>query len=297
MAQGAVRRNITLLEDIGDTPIHIALPILRSVERPEQLALLEERSPALVEHTTELWFNFIKRDVYEWKDILSEKRKRSGEPWTEDEAKQKTNYKIYKKWLARSEVLKAEAEEVLKERLAAVKNAAIKKETRIVEKLPQSWMKSRTSLRGGSSASAEIRFTSGSRTKTDTVRGLMTKVRREAADARLTRPGSTLGTPTHLLNTGKPRTIIARSVVAPPMRRLLSENPSLKPKSAAHAPESPERLKSPISSSNKISPRKAAEESKGVESTTKQGDPSQVSPYRPLKRKAATVLLPVKRMK
>jgi hypothetical protein len=71
----------------------------------------------------------------------------------------------------------------------------------------------------------------------------------------------------------------------------------LKPKSAAQAPESPERLKPPISSSNKISPRKAAEESKDVESTTKQGDPSQVSPYRPLKRKAATVLLPVKRMK
>jgi hypothetical protein len=294
MALGA----INLLEDIGDTPIHIALPILRSIERPEQLALLEECNPALLEHTPELWFNFIKRDVYQWKELLLTKQKSNGELWTEGEVKQKTNYKIYKKYLAKSEVIKAEAEEVLKERLAAAKNAAIKKETRIVERLPQSWMK-RGSSRGASSASAEIRLSNGSRTKTDTVKGLMTKVRREVADARLTRPGSTLGTPTHLLNTGRPRPIIAHKSAGPPMRRLLSEKPSSKPTASGllRAQPSENSKAQKLSSSTNSLVIKGSEDLVDIEAAKTQRDLPQAPVYRPLKRKAPTVLLPMKRMK
>jgi RNA polymerase II transcription factor SIII (Elongin) subunit A len=314
MAISTIQRNIIHLDDLGDTPIHIALRIIKYVQRPKQLALIEERTPELAQHTHHFWFNFIKRDVFRWQDMLLKKQKKNGEFWTEDEVKQKTTYKTYKRCIEKSESASREAEEIFQQQMQATKDAAENNETRIVERLPASWMKRRNAGRQESSSTGELRLTKGSKTRTDTGRNMITKFRREAADMRLTRPGSSLSTPSHLLNRAiPPPKIFARR--EPTMRRLLSARPisqgkSDSPKAASRDPSTtlrnmskkiaPPRISAKaVPSQSKISSKERGEpKTNDLEEGSKDRNKTQPSPLRPIKRRAEqTVLLPNKRSK
>jgi elongin-A len=313
MAISTIQRNIAHLEDIGDTPIHIALRILKYVQRPKQLALLEEHSPELAEHTHEFWFSFIKRDVFRWQDMLLKKQKKNGEYWTEEEVKQKATYKTYKRCIDKADVASREAEEIFQQRMQATKDAAESNETRIVEKLPAGWLKRRGAGRQESSATGELRLTKGSKTKTDTGKNMITKFRREAADKMLTRPGSVLATPNHLLNRTMAPKIFARR--EPTMRRLLSERRLSQtkqdsPKAASKDPPTTIRdVSKKITLSNLPSktayqatkaPTNERREPKATDigESPKDRAKTQQSPLRPVKRRTEpTVLLPNKRRK
>ncbi|KAF9885259.1 hypothetical protein FE257_013057 [Aspergillus nanangensis] len=59
-------RNVKYLNDIGNTPYALARPFLLKIESPEKLRTLELQSPHLIREDTELWLEFIKRDIPRW---------------------------------------------------------------------------------------------------------------------------------------------------------------------------------------------------------------------------------------
>ncbi|PKX98647.1 elongin A domain-containing protein [Aspergillus novofumigatus IBT 16806] len=59
-------RNVKYLNDIGNVPYSLARPFLLKIESPEKLRSLELLSPHIMEEDTELWLDFIKRDIPRW---------------------------------------------------------------------------------------------------------------------------------------------------------------------------------------------------------------------------------------
>jgi len=183
--------NVTNLGTIGigeQTP-KMALRILDLVQRPKQLKEIEKNSPHLTAHTGPLYFRFITKEVVGWRDMLLHKSKQDGHIYTEEEAKQKATYNVYLKCLGKAEEANRKAIKRLQQKNEALKQASLKKETRIINAIPVIKQRARPAPQ------SELRFSHGSKTK-----NVLTKIRRETADARLKQPGSRLGTPTHLLN-------------------------------------------------------------------------------------------------
>jgi hypothetical protein len=282
MSLSTIQRNIACLEDLGDTPLHLATRILRYIKRPQQLAIIEENSPTLLGHTHEFWFNFIKRDIFNWEKMLLTKQKRDGSFWTAEEIKQKATYKTYKNCLQKAEDEERKAREILNKDMQARKETDIDTETKILEKEPSTWTKGRSGNKRTTGTVGGLRFTHGSRTKTDTPKGFMAKLRREAADSKLTRPGSTLATPNHLLGRTPPMKIFAR--------REIEKTTATTPISATQSTRT-----------NYVgnTPQKPLSSIPAIPANTESNKPvPQTSPLRPGKRKAPpTVLLPNKRQK
>ncbi|OJJ50479.1 hypothetical protein ASPZODRAFT_187431 [Penicilliopsis zonata CBS 506.65] len=59
-------RNARYLTDIGSVPYVLARPFLLKIESPEKLRSLELLSPHIAEEDSELWLEFIKRDIPNW---------------------------------------------------------------------------------------------------------------------------------------------------------------------------------------------------------------------------------------
>ncbi|KAL4807387.1 putative RNA polymerase II transcription factor SIII subunit A,putative [Aspergillus unguis] len=59
-------RNVKYLNDIGNIPYALARPFLLKIESPEKLRSLELQSPHLMNDDSELWLDFIKRDIPRW---------------------------------------------------------------------------------------------------------------------------------------------------------------------------------------------------------------------------------------
>lgn len=103
LATAAAVANVKYITSVGDVPYKLARPILYKIENPLQLRQVEEDSPQILGADAELWLNFIKRDVPNW-------RSKPHEP--EDPAKW---YKVYAKLVrdneketqAQAELLKA----------------------------------------------------------------------------------------------------------------------------------------------------------------------------------------------
>jgi RNA polymerase II transcription factor SIII (Elongin) subunit A len=282
LALATARRNAQFIDDVGNLlPIRMVMPILKAVERPAQLAILEKNRPELVAETHELWFNMIKRDVPGWEKMLLTKVKRNGETWTVDEIKRKATATTYRNCMEKNEKEVAQATEVLRQAIAQDTKERRDKETRIVEKVPSSWEKRRHAP------------STATRPKSDVI----SKMRREAAAHRQMQPGGSLSTPSHLLGfMRRPRAAIR----VPRMRRLL--DPASAP---ASEPNKTKPLTAPGSHTRARSDATSAKEPDGGASTAKETPaPSGSKPLdnregrtTPKRKQAPTVLLPSKRRK
>jgi hypothetical protein len=269
------RRNVQFIDDVGNLlPLKIVLPIVKAVERPDQLALLEKNRPGLADETHEMWFNFIKRDVPGWEKMLLTRVKRSGETWTVDEIRKKATQKTYRTCMAKEQEEVAQATEVLRQATAKETQESRDRETRIVDKVPSSWEKHhhRTpSQRGGS--------------------GVISKLRREAAAHRQAAPGGSLSTPSHLLRFKRQ---VHGTIRPPRMRRLL--DPAGTPTRAAvdkeRSPMKAEARSKPKEASGKELEGDAAKETKAPASK-----PAESRGATPKRKRPVTVLLPSKRKK
>lgn len=59
-------KNISSLEDVGDTPYPLIRPILLKIENSDQLRRIELASPQILGQDGEIWLNLIKSDIPGW---------------------------------------------------------------------------------------------------------------------------------------------------------------------------------------------------------------------------------------
>jgi hypothetical protein len=201
-----LRKNIHLLWETNDTPTHILMPLVTLVQNPEQLGAIEESSPHLQGQLGQFWLRIIKRNIIGWEDMLIKNRLHSdGRKWTEAEVAQKATYRTYRNCVKKMKQEDALAEEHLRAVMGQASAAQREKETTIIEKLPPGYLKTKKRTGGGydgtskTAQTGELRFGGGSRTKANTGKGFITKMRRELKEARFMKAGGSLATPTHLL--------------------------------------------------------------------------------------------------
>jgi hypothetical protein len=207
MSMDKLRKNIHLLWETNDTPIHILMPLITLVQNPAQLGAIEESSPHLHGHLGIFWLRIIKRNITGWEDMLIKNKLHSdGRHWTEEEVAKKATYRTYRNCVRKMKQEDAAAEEQLRQAVGQASAAQRDKETLIIEQLPPGYLKKKKRVAGGgydgtsgAAQTGELRFGGGSRTRTNTGKGVMTKIRRELKEARFSRNGGSLATPTHLL--------------------------------------------------------------------------------------------------
>jgi elongin-A len=166
---------------VGSAPYKIIKPILAKVDNAYQLRRIEMNSPHLEEDTIELWKKLIARDF----PVHSERLK--FEP-----SNPRSWHKIYNKYRHIDAEEKRLAEERLSNAFKSIKQEKVDNSSQVVNydsrKLPrlprdvkpQAGIRPR-GPRNGPDLS-ELRFSGGSRTKTNTPKSLLTRAKREARE-------------------------------------------------------------------------------------------------------------------
>lgn len=180
-------KHVAEVYSLGDLPYHLALPILRKVNKPDQLREIELGSSQIEGETEELWRRLIARDFPNWeKKNYIPKNPRS---W----------YKVYGRYKREEKAEIAEAEAKLLATFGALKNEAESKRSTIVSqqlmpRLPKEGRIAGSRRAGlGRDVPDHLSWGGGSRTKTNDARGVIKKSMREAREMANRR---TLSTPT-----------------------------------------------------------------------------------------------------
>ncbi|KAI1123358.1 hypothetical protein F5Y10DRAFT_251951 [Nemania abortiva] len=173
-------RNIKDIDNMGDIPCTLVRPMLLKIDNVAQLRQIELNSPHLEAETVECWKRFIERDfpVLYGRHQYAPSNPRS---W----------HKIYNKYLKEDREAKRKAEEKLKNAFKEIKKEKDENVSRVVNydsrKLPglprdraQRGFRAKGSRFGPDQS--ELRFTGGSRTKTNTPKNLLKRVMREAKE-------------------------------------------------------------------------------------------------------------------
>ncbi|KAK7756864.1 hypothetical protein SLS62_001309 [Diatrype stigma] len=181
--------------DIGNMPYPTVRNILLQVNNAKQLRQLEENSPQLEGEDVECWTRLIKKDF----PVLAKKHNfepKNPASW----------YLIYAKYERLEAEQKREAEAKLKAAFAGLKKEKAENVSHIVasRKLPRPPKDGRgipggarrTGTGGRRPDDGDLRFTSGTRTKTTTGKGILRKAYREAREISAR---NRLATPTGLL--------------------------------------------------------------------------------------------------
>ncbi|MCJ1228788.1 hypothetical protein MMC12_005451 [Toensbergia leucococca] len=178
-------------------PYEIARPILIKLENPEQLRELEKASPQICGLDAEIWREFIKRDIPNWESKPHEPKNPVN--W----------YKVYRKLRLESQREVDKDAEILKAAMEGIKTERAKHTSKVVDqksmpRLPRMGMRAEGRARttaGSSGNTSLLSFSSGSKTKTLTGKGVIDRARREAREMSLfSARNSLLATPTHKLN-------------------------------------------------------------------------------------------------
>jgi len=166
---------------VGSAPYKIIKPILAKVDNAYQLRRIEINSPHLEEDTIELWKRLIARDF----PVHSERLKL--EP-----SNPRSWYKIYARYKRIDTEERRLAEEKLSNAFKSIKQEKVDNSSQVVNydsrKLPRLPRDVRpqvgTRPRGSRNGPdlSELRFSSGSRTKTNTPKSLLTRAKREARE-------------------------------------------------------------------------------------------------------------------
>lgn len=166
---------------MGYIPYSLVRPILIKVDSPGQLRQIEMNSPHLEAETPECWKRLIARDF----PVLSERHRFIP-------SNPKSWHKIYAKYQRLDRDAKRLAEEKLKNAFKEIKkekdesvSQVINYDSRKLPRLPRD-VKPQVGIRPKGKRSgpdlSELRFTGGSRTKTNTPKGLLKRAMREAKE-------------------------------------------------------------------------------------------------------------------
>ncbi|KAI0482626.1 RNA polymerase II transcription factor SIII subunit A-domain-containing protein [Xylariaceae sp. FL0804] len=176
-------KNVKDINDVGSTPYSVLRPILLKIDNAEQLRRLEVDSPHLEGDDAECWVRLIARHFprlskqHNWEP-------RNPSSW----------HKVYAKYQRVEAEIKREAAEKLKNAFKSIKKY---KETNIstlvdynrnLPRTPQdikTWASHGSrpgGRRGGIDEPRSLKFTGGSRTKTNTAQSVMRKAYREARE-------------------------------------------------------------------------------------------------------------------
>ncbi|KAJ8132052.1 hypothetical protein O1611_g1575 [Lasiodiplodia mahajangana] len=203
-------RNIRDINDMGYAPYGVVRPILLKIDNAAQLRRIEINSPHLEGETVECWRRLIARDF----PVLSERHNYVP-------TNPKSWHKIYSKYRHLDRTAKREAEEKLKNAFKEIKkekddnvSQVINYDSRKLPRLPRD-VKPQVGIRRKGSRMgpdlSELRFTGGSRTKTNTPKSLLKRAIREAKEistrnrlntptgAAQVRPGQIIRAPTGMV--------------------------------------------------------------------------------------------------
>ena len=183
------------LVDVGDFEYWKIKSILTRIDSPQQLHEIELRSPQIKGEDAELWLNFIRRDIPNWRD--KNYAPKNPNKW----------YEIYCKYKKELRKELDKDEEDLKARMAELNKKKATNVSKIVElrKLPKVPRDPRMMANNGGvpigrnkengvikHSASSLSWTTGSKTKLTDGKSVMTKARREAKEisqrARLARP-------------------------------------------------------------------------------------------------------------
>lgn len=167
-------RHVSLIHDLGDLPLHLAKPILRKIDRADQLREVELNSPQFAEETPEVWKKLIARDFPLWhKKNYVPKNPRS---W----------YRVYAKYKKENDAELAAAQDKLKSAFSALKADKDARttgsiDTKDLPRLP----KDGRAIGGrgpGRGLPDHLTWGGGSRTKLTDGQSFLKKARREARE-------------------------------------------------------------------------------------------------------------------
>ncbi|KAI0433627.1 hypothetical protein F5Y09DRAFT_298355 [Xylaria sp. FL1042] len=174
-------RNIKEITDLGIIPYAIARPILLKVDSAVQLHQIEVNSPQLAADTPEFWRRLIARDF----PVLSKREAyvpKNPTSW----------HKIYAKYQHMDAKAKRDAKERLQNAYKGLKEEKDRSVSQVVtydsKKLPRlprdvkPQVGVRPKSRRAGPDQSELRFTGGSRTKTNTPKSLLKRAMREAKE-------------------------------------------------------------------------------------------------------------------
>ncbi|KAH6660356.1 RNA polymerase II transcription factor SIII subunit A-domain-containing protein [Truncatella angustata] len=173
-------KNIREIQDVGGLPYHIVRPILMRLDSAAQLRAIEEASPHIALDNEECWQRLIRKNfagLHAQHDFAP----RNPASW----------HKVYAKYAKINADAKAEAEAKLKAAFAGIQkkkaeNTSSIEHHRSLPRPPRDTKnvgrKAAVGRRGGSNDTGELKFTGGSRTKTNTAASVMRRVKREAAE-------------------------------------------------------------------------------------------------------------------
>ncbi|KAI1499187.1 RNA polymerase II transcription factor SIII subunit A-domain-containing protein [Biscogniauxia marginata] len=235
-------KNIKEITDIGSTPYSVLRPILLKVDNATQLRQLEVASPHLEGDDAECWIRLIARDF----PVLSERHKfepRNPALW----------HRVYTKYQRLEAEQKREAEEKLKNAFAGIKKEKEGNVSQVItydrRKLPRPPRddKSAMGFRSGAgkrdSGTGGLRFTGGSRTKTNTAQSILKKAIREAKEIgarnRLNTPTGRLTAPTGQI--ARPPQAMVNEHIHKARPLMGIRPPAARPKSDARSRELEER--------------------------------------------------------
>ncbi|TGJ86543.1 hypothetical protein E0Z10_g2237 [Xylaria hypoxylon] len=226
------------ITDIGTIPYSIARPILLKVDSAVQLRRIEVNSPQLEGDTAECWKRLIARKF----PVLHKKEKFAP-------SNPKSWHKIYAKYKRLDAEGKQAAEERLKNAYKGIKedkahngSKVINYDSRTLPRLPRD-VKPQVGIRPKSRRNgpdqSELRFTGGSRTKTNTPKGLLKRAMREAKEISTRNRLNTLSTTTLQVRPGQ----ITRAPVGMVQEKVNSARPAagIRPPTHRHQSNSQQR--------------------------------------------------------
>ncbi|KAI1338627.1 RNA polymerase II transcription factor SIII subunit A-domain-containing protein [Xylariaceae sp. FL0016] len=176
------QKNVRDIFDVGGAPWSIVSGIIEKVDNPEQLREIQRNSPHLETHTGHIWRRFIERDF---------RRLDKTHGW--QPSNEASWHKIYAKYKKADEQAKKDATDRLVSAMQGIQEGKKSNASKVVDydrrKLPRTPLDSKAyggSVRRGpgrfQDQTGGMRFTGGSRTKTNTSKGLLKKAIREAKE-------------------------------------------------------------------------------------------------------------------
>lgn len=229
MARRRLVKNIHLLDSVADLPFHFVEPIIRYIQNPEQLQLLEENCEQLRGETGEIWLRFIKRDIPSWETRRFEPQ--NPKNWA----------KVYRKLKKDAENEKLAQAEMLRNKMKAVDRTQTK--TQIVDSRTALGAARMFSSRGsGSSANASWGPSTGAPAKTG--KAVLDKLKRGMFDYKRDRPTLHQAPPqiqarrrTQLVKA--PAHMVRMAVNEAPQRRIADAREAADAAAKRHEPQTP----------------------------------------------------------
>jgi elongin-A len=173
-----------MIHDLGDLPIHLAKPILRRIDRPDQLHEIELNSLQYAEDTPELWQRLIARDFPQW-----EKKNyvpKNPLSW----------WRVYARYKRENDEELAAAQDKLKSAFSALKahkdsRTTVSIATKDLPRLPKDGRPVGVGRGPGRGLPDHLTWGGGSRTKLTDGQSFLKKARREARELVMRRQLST----------------------------------------------------------------------------------------------------------